>query len=152
MLNNHVFGDFILEASVMPEPDSNGLSEICFFLGMKDRSRYYYIQLASRCDSLYHGIFLVKDSVVKRLTGLDARPQNWEPDKWKKIRLERNIVKRSILVYVGDSRQPVLQSRDYELVMGSVGFGSVRSAGRIDNIRIWAPTVIRDEGQGTRDK
>jgi hypothetical protein len=152
VLNNHIFGDFILEAQVMPEIDSNGYGEICLFVGLKDLSNYYCIQLANRCDSLYHGIYVVKKSVIRRLTGADAAPVAWESGKWQRIRVERNIVKRTILVYVGDARQPVLQCKDYELVMGSVGFGSFSGSGRIDNIKIWAPTVIRDEGQGTGDK
>jgi hypothetical protein len=151
-LNNHIFGDFILEAQVMPEPDSNGFGEICLFVGLKDLSNYYCIQLASRCDSLHHGIFVVKKSVIRRLTGADATPVTWEPGKWQRIRVERNIVKRTILVYIGDAKQPILQCKDYELVMGSVGFGSFSGSGRIDNIKIWAPTVIREEGQGTGDK
>lgn len=145
VLNNHIFGDFILEAQVMPEIDSGGLGEICLFVGVKDLSNYYCIQLANRCDSLHHGIYVVKKSVIRRLTGAESAPVAWESGKWQRIRVERNIVKRTILVYVGDARQPVLQCKDYELVMGSVGFGSFAGSGKIDNIRIWAPTVIRDE-------
>jgi hypothetical protein len=150
-INNHIFGDFILEAQVMPVTDSNGFGEICLFVGLKDLSNYYCIQLADRCDSLHHGIYVVKKSVIRKLTGSDAHPVSWEPGKWQRIRVERNIVKRTILVYFGDANQPVLQCKDYELVMGSVGFGSFNGSGKIDNIRIWAPTVIRDEGQGTGD-
>jgi hypothetical protein len=145
VLNNHIFGDFILEADVMPELDTNGFCEVCLFLGLKDRTKYYYIQLANRCDSISHGIFVVKNSVARRLTGTAAQPVIWKADKWQKIRLERNIVKRTIVVFVGDMKHPVLHIKDYELVMGSVGFGSVISSGRIDNIKIWAPTVISDE-------
>jgi hypothetical protein len=145
VLNNHIFGDFVLEADVMPVPDTFGLGEICLFLGLKDQSKYYYIQLANRCDSLLHGIYVVKNSSAKRLTPADAQPVTWKEGKWLKIRLERNIVKRTIVLYAGDMKQPILQAKDYELVMGSVGFGSFAGAGQIDNIRIWAPTVISEE-------
>jgi hypothetical protein len=145
ILKNHVYGDFILEADVMPLFDTNGFGEICLFLGFRDQSRYYYIQMANRCDSISHGIYLVKNSAVKRLTPLDLQPVIWTRDKWIKIRLERNIVKRTILVFAGNMEQPILQTKDYELVMGSVGFGSFAGAGQIDNIRIWAPTVIGNE-------
>jgi len=145
VLNNHIFGDFILEADVMPEFDTSGFGEICLFLGFKDQTRYYYIQLANQCDSVNHGIYVVKNSVSKRLTGTDALPVTWKADQWQKIRLERNIVKRTIAVFIGDTPQPVLQTKDYELVMGSVGFGSANGPGNIDNIKIWAPTVISSE-------
>lgn len=145
VLNDRVFGDFILEADVMPHADTNGFSEICLFVGLKDYSNYYCIQLANKSDSLTHGIYVVKKSVIKKLTAPDAPPVAWKADKWQHIRLERNIVKRTIIVYAGDMQQPLLQIKDYELVMGSVGFGSFAGAGQIDNIRIWAPTVISEE-------
>lgn len=145
VLNKRIFGDFILEADVMPQVDTLGFGEICLFLGIKDQSRYYCIQLASRCDSLTHGIYVVKDSTLKKLTPSDAMPVVWKEDKWHKVRLVRDIVTRTILIYVGDMEKPLLQTKDYGLVMGSVGFGSFSGAGQIDNIRIWAPTVIREE-------
>jgi hypothetical protein len=145
VLNNRIFGDFILEADVMPQFDTLGFGEICLFLGIKDQSRYYYIQLASRCDSLTHGIYVVKDSTLKKLTPSDALPVLWKENKWQKVRLVRDIVTRTILVYVGDMEKPLLQTKDFALVMGSVGFGSFSGAGQIDNVRIWAPTVISEE-------
>lgn len=145
ILNNRIFGDFVLEADVMPEAGTNGISEVCLFLGFKDKSKYYYVQLANRCDSSNHGIFVVKNSLTTRLTGPGEQPVTWNGNKWHKIRLERNIVKRTIAVYLDDMKHPVLQTKDYELVMGSVGFGSFTGPGRIDNIKIWAPTVISEE-------
>jgi hypothetical protein len=145
ILGNQVYGDFILEADVMPVPDTSGLGEICLFLGLKDKSTYYYIQLTNQGNRPGHGTYLVKDSVPKLLVSKDLQPVIWKTGKWQKVRLERNIVKRTILVFLDNMKVPVLQTKDYELVMGSVGFGSFSSPGSIDNIRIWAPTVISEE-------
>ncbi len=145
ILNKRIFGDFVLEADVMPRLDTLDFGEICLFLGIRDQNRYYCIQLASRCDSLTHGIYMVKDSIMKKLTPSDVLPVTWKKDKWLKVRLERDIVKRTILVYAGDMDKPLLQAKDFELIMGSIGFGSFAGAGQIDNIRIWAPTVISEE-------
>ncbi len=145
VLNNRIFGDFILEADVMPRIDTLGFGEICLFLGIKDQSRYYCVQLASRCDSLNHGIYVVRDSTLKKLTPSDVLPVVWKKNKWQKVRLVRDIVARTILIYVGDMEKPLLQAKDFALVMGSVGFGSFSGAGQVDNIRIWAPTVISEE-------
>jgi hypothetical protein len=145
ILKNHIFGDFILEADVMPEAGAGDLREVCLLLGYKDPSRYYCIQLASACDSLTHGIFLVNKSIPVKLTGMDEKPVSWSKNKWDHIRMERNIVKRTITVFINDMTRPVLQVKDYELVMGSIGFGSVFNPVRIDNIKIWAPTVIPEE-------
>jgi hypothetical protein len=145
VLRNKIFGDFILEADVMPESDTSGFGEACLFLGMKDMTRYYYIQLASVSDSARHGIYLVKNSVLSKLTEISEEAVAWKANKWHKLRLERNIVKRTIRVYVDDMIHPVLQIKDYELVMGMVGLGSFASPGRFDNLKIWAPTVISNE-------
>ncbi len=144
ILNNRVFGDFILEADVMPGKDTSGLSEVCLFLGIRDLTRYYYVQLSNRSDSLSHGIYLVKNSVRLRLSGDSLPPVRWKNDSWHKIRLERDIVKRTIVVYVDNMTQPVLRIKDYELIMGSVGLGTFSTSGRFDNIKIWAPTVISE--------
>jgi len=144
VLNNRVFGDFILEIDVIPGADSNGISEVCLFLGMRDLTRYYYVQLASRSDSSTNGIFLVKDSSTSRLTDDAVQPVVWVNKKWHKIRLERNIVRRTIRVFIDEMTSPLLETKDYELVMGSVGIGSFVSPGKFDNIKIWAPTVITE--------
>jgi hypothetical protein len=145
ILKNKIFGDFILEVYVMPEANTIGFRETCLFLGMKDLTKYYYIQLASLCDSDNNGIFLVKNSIVSRLTGDSEQPVGWKANKWHKLRLERNIVKRTICIFVDDMTHPAMQIKDYELVMGMVGFGSCSSPGRFDNLKIWAPTVISIE-------
>jgi hypothetical protein len=145
ILKNKVFGDFILEVDIMPETDSNGFREACLFLGMKDMTRYYYVQIASHGDSVHHGIYLVKNAVTTRLTTSSEKPVSWRNNNWHKIRLERNIVKRTVLVFVDDMAHPVIQIKDYELVMGMVGIGSFASPGRFDNLKIWAPTVIENE-------
>lgn len=145
IIDNKIFGDFVLEAEIMPKSDSNGFRETCLFFGMKDLGTYYYIQLASLCDSTRHGIYLVKDSVNTRLTGSLEQPVIWKDKQWHKIRLERDIVKRTMLVFVDQMDKPILQIKDWELVMGMVGVGSFSSPGRFDNIKIWAPTVISNE-------
>jgi hypothetical protein len=142
VLNNRIFGDFILEASVMAGTDSNGISEASLFLGLKDLTRYYYVQLADRTDSLTNGIFLFKRNQLNRLSVENKIPLNWDNNKWHKVRIERNIVRRTILVYVDNMQEPFIQVKDYELVMGSIGFGSFTSPAKFDNIMIWAPTVI----------
>jgi hypothetical protein len=144
VINNKIFGDFILEIDVTPGADSNGLSEVCLFLGMRDLTRYYYVQLASRSDSSTNGIFLVKNSITSKLTDEMVQPIVWMNKKWHKIRLERNIVRRTIRVFVDEMTTPLLETKDYELVMGSVGIGSFVSPGSFDNIKIWAPTVISE--------
>ena len=144
ILSKQIFGDFILDAEVMPVADSGYLPEFCIFLGMKDTERYYMILLSAASGADLQGIFLVKDGVVTKLPAANAS-DGFKSNTWQKIRIERNIVKRTIRVFVNDLNHPVFHSKDYELIMGKVGFGSMSSAVYFDNIVIWAPTVIPEE-------
>jgi hypothetical protein len=145
VLKNHVFGDFILEADIMPYADLTGFKEACLFLGLKDTTKYYYIHLPADIDSIRPAIYVFKNGSVKRLTEIDIPSLAWKEDKWHKVRIERNIVSRTIRVFVDNMSIPVMYIKDYELVMGSIGFGSAKCGARFDNISIWAPTVIHEE-------
>jgi hypothetical protein len=39
----------------------------------------------------------------------------------------------------------VITTHNPELIMGYIGFGSISGQGRIDNIKIWAPTSIPEK-------
>lgn len=141
IINNKIFGDFILEADVMSVADSSGRMEVGLFLGYKDSTRYYYVQLTNHCDSLTQGIFLMNRGTMKRLTECSNHEGALLDHKWHKIRLERNIVTRTIRIFLNKSTTPLFVAKDYEIVMGSVGFGSLFGTIRIDNIKIWSQTV-----------
>jgi hypothetical protein len=145
ILNNHIFGDFILEADIMPIVNDSGQYEICFLLGIKDSLKYYYVQLAGDENVLKNGIYLVKNAAGKELVSKELSAISRKGDSWRKIRIERNIVKRTIRVFVDNMTNPEMEVKDYELVMGYIGFGSYNCSCRIDNIRIWSQTVIPDE-------
>jgi hypothetical protein len=154
ILKNRIFGDFILEADVMPGDNEVTSGEFCLFLGMKDSTKYYFILLSTDPANELQGIYLVKNSCCTKLPLKTSSPRPLVLNAWQKIRVERNIVKRTIRVFAGDLEKPLLEVKDYELVMGSLGFGSLNSQACIDNVSIWAPTMIEegDEGPGTRDK
>jgi len=147
VLNQMTYGDFILEASVYADSDTSGFFNVCFVLGLKSKEQYYYIKISNRNDSADFGIFVLKQTLHKKLTGTVAPAVKWERNKWHKVRIERNIVERTIEVYIDNNTQPVLRTKDYELVMGCVGYGSVSNPCRIDDIKIWAPTVIPEKTQ-----
>jgi hypothetical protein len=142
ILNQHIFGDFVMEFSFMPQPNEWGIFDFSVILGLKDSLKYYYIRLAEKLENESHGIYLIKNSYPVYLNTTGEVPAGWKEQKWHKMRVERDIVRRTIKVFVDNMKQPALQTRDYELILGYVGFGSAGCPGRIDNIRIWAPTVI----------
>ncbi len=141
IINNKIFGDFILEADVMAVADSSGKMEVGLILGYKDSTRYYYVQLTNHCDSLAQGIFLMNKGTQKRIAECSNQEGTSLDHKWHKIRLERNIVARTIRLFLDKSTTPLFVAKDYEIVMGSVGFGSMYGTIRIDNIKIWSQTV-----------
>ncbi len=144
ILKNSIYGDFILEVDVNPQA-SQRPSEICFFLGLKDSTRYYFVLLSTSNTDGRQGVYLVKNSVCAKLPERISTGRSLLPDTWQKIRLERNITHRTIRVFMGEMTDPVLEIQNYELVMGRIGFGSLNSAAYFDNLSVWAPTVIPEK-------
>lgn len=142
-----IFGDFVMELDVMPISSMDSLKEICILAAVRDSLQYYYFQLADKTDSLSNGIFLVNRTARSKVSSSDPEPFAWNEDKWHHIRIERDIVNRTFTVYWQNMAEPVMESVDFELVMGHIGFGGFKGSGGFDNIRIWAPTSIPEESQ-----
>lgn len=142
VLNNLMFGDFIMEVDLMPLKSTSRMNEVCIFLAIKDTLKYYYIQLSNQAVENSNGIFLVNNAPFRPVTAKVSATLEWTENKWHKVRIVRSIIDRSIKVYTGNMTSPLMETRDNELVAGYVGFGSFAGAGCIDNLRIWAPAVI----------
>jgi hypothetical protein len=146
ILKNSIYGDFILEVDVNPK-ESGHAPEVCFFLGLRDSTRYYFILLSTGDADDRQGIYLVKNSVCTKLPERISTARALLPNTWQKIRVERNITRRTIRVFAGEMSAPVLEIQNYELVMGRIGFGSLNGNVSFDNLSVWAPTVIPEEGE-----
>jgi hypothetical protein len=146
ILKNSIYGDFILEVDVNPETQQSA-SDICLFLGLKDSTRYYFVLLSTSPGNDMQGIYLVKNSVRTKLQERISTARALVPGTWQKIRIERNITRRTIRVYAGEMNEPMLEIQNYELVMGRIGFGSLNGTAAFDNLSVWAPTVIPEEGE-----
>ncbi|MBN1413653.1 MAG: hypothetical protein JW973_01025 [Bacteroidales bacterium] len=142
IVTQHIFGDFILQADLMQSNSETEHSNICIFFSVKDSSHFYYIQLASGSDDSTHGIFLVKNAPRCKVSNWQTSGINWGNGKWNRVRVERSIVNRIVNVYFNDMKNPVMTTKNPELVMGYIGFGSFDGSGRIDNVKIWGPTSI----------
>jgi hypothetical protein len=142
ILNNQVYGDFILEADFIPAISSTHIKDIGFLLSLKNDSVYYCVRLSN--DPQSNGAFIKKNAPIRKLNGPNPCPMDWKNKQWHKVRIERNIVKRTLAVFLDNQTQPVVHLKDFELIMGSIGFASFTGTIGIDNIKIWAPTVIRN--------
>jgi hypothetical protein len=145
IINHHILGEFILEADLMIPGTDQEEKDLCILFSVKDSLRYYYIQMASLANDSTYGIFLVKNAPRRRVSDWQTEGITWGNQKWHRVRVVRNIVNRSVSVYFDDMIHPVMTSRDPELVMGYLGFGTFNSQCCIDNIKIWAPTSIPEE-------
>jgi hypothetical protein len=145
LLSKQMYGDFILEADIMQTGEDNDKRNTCIIVGLKDSTHYYYIHLASKSDENSNNVFLVIDT-IRTKTGIKiSEGINWINNKWNKVRVERDILKKTITVYINDMLNPVMVGKDRTLIMGYIGFGSIDSPGKIDNIKIWAPAFVPGE-------
>jgi hypothetical protein len=144
ILKNSIYGDFILEVDVNPD-SRHASTDVCFFLGLKDSTRYYFVLLSTVAANDRQGVYLVKNSIPTRLPERISIARALLPDIWQKIRVERNITRRTIRVFAGEMKEPVLEIQNYELVMGRIGFGSLNGSAAFDNLSVWAPTVIPED-------
>jgi len=142
LLKGQMYGDFILEADIMQSSKDTDQRNTCIIVGLKDSSHYYYIHLTSKADENSNNVFLVNDTILTK-TGIKiSEGINWINNKWNKVRVERDILKKIITVYINDMFNPVMVGKDRTLIMGYIGFGSINAPGKIDNIKIWAPTFV----------
>lgn len=145
LLKGKMYGDFILEADIMQSGGDSNQGNTCIIVGLKDSTHYYYIHLTSKAHENCNNVFLVNDT-IRTKTGIKiSEGINWVDDKWNKIRVERDILKKTITVYINDMSNPVMVAKDRTLIMGYLGFGSIDTPGKIDNIKIWAPTFVPGE-------
>ena len=141
LVDNFIFGDFIIEVSLMHSGDSAG-GELSILFGMKDSLKYYCVNFTSKDEDQNNGIFVVENEQRVEIPCTRNKSVRWNPGKWHKIRVERNIVDTSIKVFFDDMKEPYLETQDRTFIMGYIGFGSGRGESRIDNIKIWSQTSI----------
>ena len=142
ILSSHMYSDFIMELDIMTTGEGQADRGICIVYGFKDTSNYYYIRLASIAGEDSHNVFLVNKTVLTKISAKTSESINLENNKWHKVKVIRNILEKTITVYFNDMINPVMKAKDRTLIMGYIGFGSAGSAGKIDNINIWAPTSV----------
>ncbi len=151
LVDNYIFGDFIIEAGIMLYKDSAG-GDIAVLFGIKDSVEYYSVKVPSTDKLRNYGIFVIENGPPVRLSSANKENCGLNPGKWHKIRVERNIVDTSVRVFLDDMKDPFLETKDRTYIMGYVGFGTTSGKGRIDNIKIWSQTSIPETADFLRKK
>jgi hypothetical protein len=141
MIDNYIFGDFIIELNLMQSGEVPG-NAIRILFGIKDSLEYYCFSASSVNNEQNEGIFVVENEQPVRVPDTRYKNISWTPGKWHKVRIERNIVDTSVKVFFDDMKKPYMETKDRTFIMGYIGFGSVTGKAAIDNIKIWSQTSI----------
>lgn len=144
LIKNRTFGDFILEADFIQTGREYGHRDMCIFYGYQGPSKFYYTHIATKADPNAHNIFIVNDKPRTNIATKTTEGANWGLDIWHKVRLVRNSADGTIKVFFDDMTTPIMLANDKTFNAGQIGFGSFDDTGKIDNIRIWAPSAQRN--------
>ena len=145
LLADRQFGDFVLEADLLQTGRDYGHRDMCLFFGLQNPSQFYYVHLATAADQNAHNVFIVNNVDRKNFAKQTTKGIDWGQDVWHKVRLERKISEGTIKVYFDDLTNPIMLAEDKTFGVGYIGFGSFDDVGKIDNVRIWSPQVVRTQ-------
>ncbi len=131
--------DFVLEADLQQTGKEYGHRDMCVFYGFKDRSHFYYTHIASVTDDHAHNCFIVNDKPRIKISHETTKGHKWSAKDWHRVRLVREHASGKIEVYINDTKKPIMRATDKTFDWGRIGFGSFDDAGRVRNVRLYAP-------------
>ena len=141
LIADKIFSDFILEADFIQTGREYGHRDMCIFFGMKDPAKFYYVHIATAADPNAHNIFIVNDKPRINIAKETTKGVNWGLGIWHKVHLERKLADGGIRVFFDDMTKPIMLAEEKTFGAGYIGFGSFDDTGKVDNIRIWGPSV-----------
>jgi len=141
LIADKVFTDFVLEADLIQTGKEYGHRDMCLFFGFQNPTNFYYTHIATAADDHAHNVFLVKNAPRIKIAKETTQGVNWGLDVWHKVRLERKAAEGTIKVYFDDLKKPIMLAEDKTFGAGYIGFGSFDDTGKVDNIRVWGPSV-----------
>ncbi len=140
-----VFTDFILEVDLIQTGKEYGHRDMCIFFGFQSPTNFYYTHIATAADPNAHNTFVVDGAPRKNFASETTKGVNWGLNVWHKVRLERIAKEGTIKVFFDDMAKPIMTAKSDRFQQGAIGFGSFDDTGRVDNIRIWGPSVESKE-------
>lgn len=141
LIADKIFGDFILEADLLSTAREYGHRDMCLFFGFQDPSHFYYVHMATHTDPHAHNIFIVNDKPRLKISEKTTEGVDWGHNAWHHVRLVRHLEDGLIQVYFDDMSRPIMVAHDKTFGAGYIGFGSFDDTGKIDNIKIWGPSL-----------
>lgn len=141
LIANKAFGDFILEVDLIQTGKEYGHRDMCLYFGFQEPAKFYYTHMATAADDHAHNVFIVNDQPRTKIARETTQGVNWGLNVWHKVRLERQAGPGTIKVFFDDMSKPIMVANNATFKSGYIGFGSFDDTGKIDNIRIWGPSV-----------
>ena len=141
LIKEKVFGDFVLEADLIQTGREYGHRDMCIFFGFQKPTQFYYVHAATKADPNAHNIFIVNEKDRTNIAKTTTGGVNWGLNIWHKIRVERKLGTGVIKVYFDDMTIPIMVAEDKTFGEGFIGFGSFDDTGKVDNIKIWGPSL-----------
>ncbi len=145
LIKDKVFGDFVLEADFIQTGREYGHRDMCLFFGFQNPSQFYYVHIATKADPNAHNVFIVNEKPRTNIAKTTTAGVNWGLNIWHKVRVERKVADGSIKVYFDDMTIPIMVAEDKTFGDGFIGFGSFDDTGKVDNIRIWGPSMGKEK-------
>lgn len=145
LVADRVFSDFVMDVELQSTVKPYGHQDMCLFYGFEATNKFYYTHIAVAADPHAHNIFIVNGAPRAAIAKQTTQGVTWGENQWHKVRIERNTAAGTIKVYFDDFSKPIMVAEDKTFAMGCIGFGSFDDKGKIDNVKIWAPSVTRKQ-------
>ena len=110
--------------------------DLCFFFGVENASRFYYVHIAKTADPHANNIFRVADKPRIAIAERTNDGNDWGSKPWHKIRIERELASGAIRVYFDDMDKPIMTGVDKTFGWGMIGVGSFDDSGRFRKIKV----------------
>jgi hypothetical protein len=141
-IDSFMLGDFVLFI------DLNLSSQNCqpvFGLNFTKRDgNYYQLKLKNENDILRLNLDIVKDSSCIQIESVEIDNSFLGDNPWTKFALSRNIIDGSLDIYLHTSKSPIIEITDRQLILGSLEMYSESCPIQIDNLKIYAPTFVKE--------
>lgn len=147
LIGDKQFGSFVLDCRMKQTGKDYGHRDMCVFFNLQDRSKFYYVHIATKTDPHAHNIFIVNDEPRKSISTKTTPGHDWGMDQWHHVRIRRDLDTGEIAVYVNDMATPIMTATDRTFGYGHIGFGTFDDTGRVTDVRIYAPDA-KDQPAG----
>ncbi|WP_298552670.1 hypothetical protein [uncultured Algibacter sp.] len=144
LIKNVLLGDFIYEIRLNQNGREYGHRDLCLMFGITNASNFYYTHIASKADAHANSIFIVNDNPRKSIASERTKGTSWGAvDDWHTARAVRKVKEGGIEIYFDDMTKPIMKATDAHFKSGYLGFGSFDDTGKFDDIKVWAPTILK---------